>query len=212
MFTIQAIAIRNLYRSQGLVWPHFVSSTLTFIVQFLYLALTATYGTINIAEIGMANAVSGLVNFLFLYAVLAFTKFVHPKTYRCLQWSDLKNWSIFCKTAVPSFMLMVVEGWSFEITTLVVGLLGSVNLAAQGIVSNIAGILWISCGFGTSMAVAALVGNSMGMKKVKLARKISLEMIFISLALIGIYNLTLNFYPKAVLSFFTKEQAVITQA
>ena len=109
-------------------------------------------------------------------------------------------------------MLMIVEGWSFEISTVVIGLLGSVDVAAQGIIANIAGILWISCGFGTSMATAAIVGNAMGMKKVGLAKKVSYEMIIIGLILIAIYNLTFNFYPAAILGFFTSEEAVIVKA
>ena len=62
------------------------------------------------------------------------------------------------------------------------------------------------------MATAAIVGNAMGMKKVKLAKLVSCEMIIIGLVLIGTYNLTFNFYPSAILGFFTSEQAVITKA
>lgn len=164
------------------------------------------------AGIGMSNAISSLVLFLILYFILRCTSLPHPETYRALKCSDLRNWRIFCKIAVPSFLLMIVEGWSFEISTLVIGLLGSVNLAAQGIVANIAGILWISCGFGTSMATAAIVGNAMGMKKVGLAKIVSYEMIIIGLLFIGAYNLTFNFFPRSILSIFTSEEAVIVKA
>lgn len=107
------MSIRNQLRSQGHVWPHFVSSALTFVVQLLYIIITINFGEINIHSIGMANAVSGFVNFAFLYFIISFTQLVHPETYRNLKCDDLKNWSIFLKTAIPSLLLVGVEGWSY---------------------------------------------------------------------------------------------------
>lgn len=53
------------------------------------------------------------------------------------------------------------------------------------------------------MAISALVGNAIGMQKVKLARRISCEMTIISFALIAACNLALDPFPQAVLGLFT---------
>src|SRR5690606_30409000 len=51
-------------------------------------------------------------------------------------WSKecLYDWGVFVRLAIPGMAMICIEWWSFEVSSLLSGLLGTAELAAQGII------------------------------------------------------------------------------
>ncbi|XP_052063138.1 multidrug and toxin extrusion protein 2-like [Mytilus californianus] len=71
------------------------------------------------------------------------------------------EWNTFLNLAIPGIFMISVDWWSFEISTLVVGVLGSVQLAAHSIVFQINGLIFM-IPLGLSSAVCIKVGQNVG--------------------------------------------------
>ena len=73
--------------------------------------LIAIFG-LSYRIIAIVNTCAFSVQFCFLL-ILIMCGPGEPKAKRCLRGSDLKNWGEYCKIAIPSLLLEVVEGWNF---------------------------------------------------------------------------------------------------
>ncbi|XP_071175723.1 multidrug and toxin extrusion protein 1-like isoform X2 [Mytilus edulis] len=71
------------------------------------------------------------------------------------------DWNTFLKLAIPGIFMISVDWWSFEISTLVVGILGNVQLAAHSIVFQINGLIFM-IPLGLSSAVCIKIGQHVG--------------------------------------------------
>lgn len=68
-------------------------------------------------------------------------------------------------------LLMCLGWWSFEITTVAMGYLGEVYLGAHTVLCNLAAMIFVMTAMSFSSTMSSLVGNSMGMNNVKLAKQ-----------------------------------------
>ncbi|CAC5377768.1 TC.MATE [Mytilus coruscus] len=71
------------------------------------------------------------------------------------------EWNTFLNLAIPGIFMISVEWWSFEISTIVVGFLGKVQLAAHSIVYQINNLLFM-IPLGLSSAVCVKIGQNVG--------------------------------------------------
>lgn len=59
---------------------------------------------------------------------------LHKKTWGGWSWDSLRGWAQFLKLGVAGYLMIAFEWWAFEITTLVTGSIGQIQLAANTIV------------------------------------------------------------------------------
>ena len=85
----------------------------------------------------------------------------------------MRHWGEFCKLAIPSVLIEIIEGYNFELVTLIVAAISQTALAAQNITGNISGIFWIFTAFGVATSLSIVIGNAMGMGKVTLAKRVA---------------------------------------
>ncbi|XP_062591747.1 multidrug and toxin extrusion protein 1-like [Saccostrea cucullata] len=85
-------------------------------------------------------------------------------------WSkgSLYGWGAFVKLAIPGLFMICMEYWGLEIIVLLSGLLGKVDLAANAIVYNIGGLIYMIV-FGMSVAAGIRVGLFLGAGDSKMA-------------------------------------------
>ncbi len=95
---------------------------------------------------------------------------------------------------------------------LVIATISSSTLAAQNILMSIVGSVWIFTVFGVSTSLAIFVGNMMGMGRVWLAKRISIEMFIIFVVFSMLLMVLLWMFPELLLRMFTDDELVIAKA
>ena len=124
--------------------------------------------------IPLGNFVGMLAQLVFLLSVVLCCRPHHPRTFHCPRRQDFIHWRTFCGIAVLTVALEVVEGWNGEIMNLVLATLDPVILAANNILFSVVANAWIFTAFGVCTALAIFVGNAIGAKDVRLARRFSI--------------------------------------
>ena len=86
---------------------------------------------------------------IFLLFYVKFHKHPHQTWYG---WSfeSLTEWWQFARLGIPGFLILAFEWWSFEISTLVVGSIGEVQLAINTILLQFGTVLYMVskiCGY-----------------------------------------------------------------
>lgn len=89
--------------------------------------------------------------------------------------------------------------------------LDSTVLAAQSIIFNINGNIWIFTAFGISTSLSILVGNAMGAGKINLAKKLSREMLLIFLTFSVFVMFMFILFARSILRIFTSDEAIVEQ-
>lgn len=75
--------------------------------------------------------------------------------------SSFQGLGVFINLALPSALMMLFEWGAFEMLTIFAGLVGVASQAAQNIIANCFGTMFmLSLGMGS--AVAATMGNELG--------------------------------------------------
>lgn len=87
---------------------------------------------------------------------------------------NLKTLGPFCKLAFSGALSISAEAWSFEIATILAGLLGTVALDAHIITLSIATFIFLSFPFAIGIAASIRVGQWMGEGSIENARRSSL--------------------------------------
>ena len=103
----------------------------------------------------------------------------------------------------------MVEGWNFELVTLIVATFNPIQLAAQNIVGNLSSIYFIFTAFGTATSLSIIIGNAMGMKMVSLAKIVMREMLVIGVILGIIFSGGFLIFRSEVIKLFTNDTEVI---
>ena len=106
----------------------------------------------------------------------------------------------------------MIEGWDFEIVTLVVATFGPIQLAAQNIVMNLAMIYWMIIAFGISTSLSIVIGNAMGMKMVSLAKTVMKELLLILIVASCLFTVAFLYLRAYLLGMFTDDEQVLEAA
>uniref|UniRef100_A0A1I8HDB1 Multidrug and toxin extrusion protein n=1 Tax=Macrostomum lignano TaxID=282301 RepID=A0A1I8HDB1_9PLAT len=118
------------------------------VLDFSYLATAV----VQAASMGMM--------FFITLAYILWTR-MYRETWDGWKLESLYDWGDFIKLSVPGIFLIALEEWSFEVATIVAGMLGAVQLAAQSIVFQLESISYM-IPFGMSVAVNIRVGQQLG--------------------------------------------------
>ena len=78
----------------------------------------------------------------FLLVYIKFHKHEH-QTWGGWSFESLTEWWQFAKLGIPGFLILAFEWWSFEISTLVVGSIGEIQLAINTVLLQFGTILYM---------------------------------------------------------------------
>jgi MATE family multidrug resistance protein len=93
--------------------------------------------------------------------------------------------STFLKIAINSALSLSAEAWSFEITTILAGLLGTVAVDAHIITMTIVGFLYLSFPFAVGIATSIRIGQLIGEGSATDAKRSSIVSFVLTIALQG---------------------------
>ncbi|XP_074650662.1 multidrug and toxin extrusion protein 1-like isoform X2 [Tubulanus polymorphus] len=123
----------------------------------------------------------------------------------------LYDWGSFCSLAVPGMLMIFVEWGSFEIGTILTGLVGVIELDAQTIVFQIEGLAYmIPLGFSiaANIRTGQFLGSGNGLSAKRTSITCTTLVLFTALTM-SVLLVTLRHYLPAV---FTNESEVIETA
>jgi MATE family multidrug resistance protein len=109
-------------------------------------------------------------------------------TWPSMRQERLGSFSRFFSLAIPGAVMLSLEAWAFEVSTILAGLLGTVTLDAHSITINIAGFLFLSCPFAIGIATSIRVGRFVGEQRAADAKKAS----FVGIALGAFSNVLIG--------------------
>ncbi|XP_064636912.1 multidrug and toxin extrusion protein 1-like isoform X2 [Lineus longissimus] len=203
---MQNVLLRYL-RAQNILWP-------TMIIGCLGVAVNALshYLLVLVAEMGTdGSAISQVLAFYSivfgcLVYIIGFKKY--KQTWGGWTWDAFQEWGLFLKLALGGMCAVMMEFFSFEAGTILAGILGEVQLAAQSIMFQI-DILAYMIPLGVGVAANIRVGQLLGAgdkEQVKRVIKVAYLLVHIFVVVAAILIVTLRFeIPK----IFSGSPAVI---
>uniref|UniRef100_A0A1I8IRR2 Multidrug and toxin extrusion protein n=1 Tax=Macrostomum lignano TaxID=282301 RepID=A0A1I8IRR2_9PLAT len=159
-FDYSFLVLSRFLQNQNIMYPPmiagFVGNIFNVVSQYLAIHIF-DYGYLSSAVL----QASSLAVMFFLTLIYTLCTGVYKDCWDGWKVESLYNWCDFVKLAVPGIFLIALEEWSFEISTIVAGTLGEVQLGAQSIVFQMEAISYM-IPFGISVAVNIRVGQQLG--------------------------------------------------
>ncbi len=132
------------------------------------------------------------------------------KTWPSISIQNLQRDSVvtFMKLAISSALSFTAEAWSFEITTILAGLLGTIPLDAHIITLSISTFIYLSFPFAIGIATSIKVGQLIGDKNVKDAQRSCIVSFLLTFCVQGLLIIIL--WPTSDLlgDLFSKDEDV----
>ncbi|CAG08874.1 unnamed protein product, partial [Tetraodon nigroviridis] len=127
--------------------------------------LAANYVLIFSFQLGVtgsaiANSLSDIVTCLLLYGYIRWKK-VHGPTWGGWSTECLQEWGSHMKLAIPSACMLCFEWWIWEVGSILAGILGEMELAAQHVIVEIGAITYMFP-LGVHAAACVCIGNALG--------------------------------------------------
>lgn len=104
--------------------------------------------------------------------------------------------------------MLCFEWWAFELLAIFSGYMGIAQLAAEVIIINMVGFVFM-LPLGIATAASTLTGNYIGCKKIKLAKKFANLSLIFNVIITLIVLLIIYLIQDSISGFFTSEAEVV---
>uniref|UniRef100_A0A8C4S5T9 Multidrug and toxin extrusion protein n=1 Tax=Erpetoichthys calabaricus TaxID=27687 RepID=A0A8C4S5T9_ERPCA len=186
----------------GIIWPQVITGAAGNIVNALINYIFLFVLNLGVAGSAWANTISQFSLAVFLYSYIRWKK-LHVETWSGWSQECLQEWGSFIRLAIPSMLMLCIEWWTFEIGSFLSGLISKVALGSQSILYELSTIAFMfPLGYG--VAVNVRVGNALGAGNTEQAKKSSILVMSVVLALKNkiAYIFTTDPYVINYLGFF----------
>uniref|UniRef100_A0A8C4S8P9 Multidrug and toxin extrusion protein 1 n=1 Tax=Erpetoichthys calabaricus TaxID=27687 RepID=A0A8C4S8P9_ERPCA len=186
----------------GIIWPQVITGAAANIVNALINYIFLFVLNLGVAGSAWANTISLFSLTVFLYSYIRWKK-LHVETWSGWSQECLQEWGSFMRLAIPSMLMLCIEWWTFEIGSFLSGLISKVALGSQSILYELSIIAYMfPLGYG--VAVNVRVGNALGAGNTEQAKKTSILVMSVVLALKNkiAYIFTTDPYVINYLGFF----------
>ncbi|CEM07622.1 unnamed protein product [Vitrella brassicaformis CCMP3155] len=167
----QAEATRRFLQAQGHTKPGLWVALLTLPVHVLMVYLMVIRGGQGAVGTGIATCISNVFNFIVLQIYVVVSGVAGESWIPfCAASFDRREMCAYLRLSIPAASLVCLEWWAFEIMALEAGALGKTQLAAHVAAYNVTALCYMPpAGFGVAAATA--IGNAVGGRRVKQAKK-----------------------------------------
>ena len=160
----------------------------------------------GVRGLGFATMLTYFLMFLFtaIYALCI------KEVRRSIKWpkrDSFTNWGDYLRISLPSTVMLLAEGWAFNVLGVLAGLVSVTDQAANTILLMFIAILFM-VPMGISSAASAIIGEHIGANCVPLAKQYLRLIGYITLILLFIVELIFYFGHQKIVSVFTKDPAV----
>jgi len=205
-FAIVANAISGFFSGRGrpwvVMWINVAGMASNIILDYLLI-----FGKLGFPEMGIKGAGIATVIATMITAGLFFIRMARPSMN--VKFCTLKNWKIdrelfrrLIRYGLPSGLQFVLEILAFTIFIMLVGRIGTEELAASNIAFNINMLAFLPM-FGMTLAVSALVGQRLGENRPDIAEKTTWSAFHIGFSYFFILALSYVLIPELFLLPFT---------
>ncbi|XP_072325959.1 multidrug and toxin extrusion protein 1-like isoform X2 [Scyliorhinus torazame] len=147
-------------QNQGITMPQivtgFIANILNAVINYLFLFVL----TLGVQGSAAANVISQYCQAILLFGYIRWKK-LHVNTWAGWSTDCLQEWGNFLRLAIPSLCMLCIECWTYQIGTLLVGLISEVQLGAHFILYQTLTVAYV-VPLGFSVAVSVHVGNALG--------------------------------------------------
>lgn len=191
-------------RQKVYMYTLFVTHTINVILNYLLI-----FGNYGFPELGVTGAALATITSLafetLIYTIISF-KSLRPMGFfhrtRKSVFNSLAQLSI--ANAIQSFLYAL----SYNIIYKIIAYIGTDELAAAGIIINLALVYYLP-GLAFGLVATSLVGQSLGKKDFKEANCWAYDIARLSSLVLGIASLPMIFFPDTLLGFFIREQETV---
>jgi len=185
------IVLEKFLIAQRITKPQMIIQSINTVLFGLYCQIFVFWLDFGLYGIMMARAVGQT---FYLTCLISYIKYSGccRETLAAPSKDMLKGWKEYLAIAFPSLLMICLEWWAYQVLNLVSGRIGVADLAANAILLNFNSFIYLTC-IGIAVSTGTLVGNSIGERNVKNAKRyiyvgctMTLFLVtFISLSLIG---------------------------
>jgi len=136
----------------------------------------------SITGIGIASSITNLIIFLSLIQFTNWTEDIQE----AVQWPDKNTFRgirQYYALGIPSALMLCLEWWAFEAMSLITGYIGVDEQAAQLLIFNIIGILFMFA-LGIQQVASSLIGKQIGMNNIRKAKEYHKALNFVAFVII----------------------------
>ncbi|XP_074650239.1 multidrug and toxin extrusion protein 1-like [Tubulanus polymorphus] len=181
-----------------------VIGTIVNVVSHVILLIVYDYGT-NGSAVCQAMAFFSMLVCILVYIVWSG---IYEETWSGFSMEAFQCWGEFCRIAIPGLLMIFIEWGSFEVGTILTGVISVVQLDAQSILFQVATLTWmIPLGFSisTSIRIGQFLGKGDALSA-KRAGRTAVSIVCITATIMSIVVISLrNELPK----IFTDDSEVI---
>ena len=159
---------------------------------------------LGIAGAALGTAISeAIIAFTLLYFLLAKSPILHLRKERNIPFS-VKELQAASKIAIPFAIEQGIMGWGYVMATKIVAPLGDISLAANSF-SVTAESLCYMPGYGIASASSALIGQSLGAGRKKLAQRLGWLAVGVGMMVMTFTGVLLYIFAPQLLSLLTPD-------
>lgn len=182
-----------------------------------FLNIGMVYGKFGLPEIGFnGSAIATLLARMFMAIMLNFYvlksgKFSEYEVGFNIKHLDKKIINKILRLGVPSAVQYFFEVGAFSFAVIMVGWLGTKQLAAHQIAINLASISFM-CALGISTAGGIRVGNGVGRRDISETRRAGFSAIMLAAAMMATFGMIFISFNKLLPSYYISDTVVISYA
>uniref|UniRef100_A0A8C4QVU0 Multidrug and toxin extrusion protein n=1 Tax=Eptatretus burgeri TaxID=7764 RepID=A0A8C4QVU0_EPTBU len=193
--------------NQKIIIPQVLTAVMSNVIHALL-----NYILLYILDTGITGAaIAHALNFYFQMITLMiyiWWRGCVPSTWGGWTMKCLEDWWPFMRLAIPSTMMICLEWWVYEISTILAGILGKVEQAAQSTIYQLTTISY-TIPMGVAMAATVQVGSALGAGQIEQA-KLSAKVSMICAIFLAVFNALILVSLKDVLGYlFSNNQKVV---
>jgi len=210
VFPIANSALAAFFSGRGKPWPvmwiHLLATVVNVVLNYILIFGRFGFPALGINGAAISTVVSGIVSFL-VFAVLILRSSNNPAYATRSGWKpDRDLLARILRFGFPNGVQFFIDIFGFTVFILLIGRLGTVQLAATNIAFNINSLAFMPM-IGLGMAISILVGQYVGEKRVDLAERSVFSGAVICFPYMGLIGLAYFLAPDFFIGFFASETA-----
>ena len=195
-------------QSMNIYIPGMVVAMITSVLHIVWSVIMILILDLGVRGAGFAMGITQFINFV-LISMYIYHENPYPNSYFSftVETVDLARIWIFIKKAVPAAILFSADWLGFEVLILMSSYLGSASLAANICIFNFVTLMF-NIPMGLSFTTTTLVGNCIGRRDVKTAKKIAIVSICTGIFFIGIFAILILIFKNSISLVYTQNEEV----
>lgn len=205
---VQTEALRKFLVAQGQYSFMPKIQLVTAMLHPLWLYINVYCLNLSIEGVAFSTVITHSLNFLISYVWITLDQsIVKEGCWHFINKDSFTGYFEFLRFAIPSFLNLGLEVWSFQFIHFRAGFLGTTQLGASVILMNLQTFLFMAP-FGTSLVASSIIGNSLGASKPRTAnmyiKAIITTVSFITLA----FTFCLMVFRHQIAAIFTTDEGI----